>query len=208
MATKRTPPDWEAIEREYRVGQTSVAQLSRQYKVSRAAIDKHMAKRGIKRDLSDQVRAATNATVQRGIASQSAQDADAVAGATSRVTDADLVAAAAARGADVVLGHIRELTDLEQELAQLKRLIRGWLGIDGAPRDIDVGTPEVPRPISLDSISFGKGDGLANILRARMDVLERKIRLQRQALNLDNEDKDKGKRAPDLIIDVDPDLLK
>lgn len=48
--------DWEAIEREYRGGQLSEAEIARQHGVSRTAIQKRAKKRGWSRDLTDRVR--------------------------------------------------------------------------------------------------------------------------------------------------------
>jgi hypothetical protein len=44
--------DWEEMEPDWRAGIISKKQLSKQYGVSRAAIDKHWAKLGIERDLA------------------------------------------------------------------------------------------------------------------------------------------------------------
>ena len=53
---KRKQIDWEAIEREYRSGSLSVAEIARQHKISHPAILKKAKKFGWKRSLSDQVR--------------------------------------------------------------------------------------------------------------------------------------------------------
>lgn len=54
--TDKPATDWEAIEREYRAGQLSEAEIARQYGISRTAIQKRAKKRGWSRDLSERVR--------------------------------------------------------------------------------------------------------------------------------------------------------
>lgn len=53
---KRPQTDWEAIEKEYRAGMLSEAEIARQHKISRAAIQKRAKKNGWSRDLSEKVR--------------------------------------------------------------------------------------------------------------------------------------------------------
>lgn len=55
--------DWEAIEPEWRAGIKTKLQLSEEFKVSRAAIDKHFAKAGIERDLTERIRAKADSLV-------------------------------------------------------------------------------------------------------------------------------------------------
>lgn len=55
--------DWEAIEPEWRAGVLSKLQISQQYDVSRAALDKHFAKAGIERDLGARIRAKADSLV-------------------------------------------------------------------------------------------------------------------------------------------------
>lgn len=57
--------DWEEMEPEWRAGIISKKQLSKQYGVSRAAIDKHWSKLGIERDLTKQIQAEAKSKVAR-----------------------------------------------------------------------------------------------------------------------------------------------
>lgn len=62
--TKRdTPVDWEAVERDWRAGIKSKAQMSKDHGVSRPAIEKHFASLKIERDLSEKIRQKANALV-------------------------------------------------------------------------------------------------------------------------------------------------
>lgn len=53
---KKPDTDWEAIEREYRAGQLSVAEIGRQYGISHVAILKKAKARGWTRDLTERVK--------------------------------------------------------------------------------------------------------------------------------------------------------
>jgi hypothetical protein len=54
-SNKKPGTDWEAIEREYRAGQLSEAEIARQHNISRAAIQKRAKKHGWSRDLTEKV---------------------------------------------------------------------------------------------------------------------------------------------------------
>lgn len=87
--------DWEAIEREYRAGQLSVAEIGRQHTISHVAILKRAKKKGWTRNLSARVREAVTARLVT----------DEVTG-TESVTDAqEAVDLAASRGVAVVREH-------------------------------------------------------------------------------------------------------
>ena len=60
---RRSDIDWESIERHYRIGQTSVAQLAVKFGVERASINRRAKRENWTRDLTDQVRAATKAAL-------------------------------------------------------------------------------------------------------------------------------------------------
>jgi hypothetical protein len=52
----KVPIDWELIEKDWRAGIKTKLQMSQEYAVSRAAMDKHFDKRGITRDLKEKIR--------------------------------------------------------------------------------------------------------------------------------------------------------
>lgn len=95
---RKPPPDWEAIEREYRAGQLSVVEIGRQHGVSHTAINKRARQFGWVRDLSAQV----NKTVRARLVS------DEVSAANVRET----IQVAAARAVEVVRSHRRSLSKL------------------------------------------------------------------------------------------------
>ena len=60
---RRSDIDWEGVERQYRIGQISVAHLAVKFGVERASINRRAKREGWTRDLTDQVRAATKAAL-------------------------------------------------------------------------------------------------------------------------------------------------
>lgn len=90
--------DWEAIEREYRAGQLSIAELARQHNLSRQAIIKRAKRDGWVRDLAAEVRKVVSAKlVTDGVTSDNARGT---------------VELAAARAVEVVRSHRRALSQL------------------------------------------------------------------------------------------------
>lgn len=65
MADKRPDVDWEAIEREYRLGQLTVREIARQHSVSHTSVTRRAEKYGWARDYSDEIRAKTQAALLR-----------------------------------------------------------------------------------------------------------------------------------------------
>ncbi|MFJ2362474.1 hypothetical protein ACIPIN_01940 [Pseudomonas sp. NPDC087697] len=65
MTTKQ--PDWEAIERAYRAGLLSLRGIADKYGSSEGTIRSRAKKHGWQRDLTDQVRAATNGKLSRTV---------------------------------------------------------------------------------------------------------------------------------------------
>lgn len=95
MTTKH--PDWEAIERAYRAGLLSVRAIGESHGVNHATILKRAKKEDWKRDLTDQVRAATKQKVTTAVTTKSNQ--------SKVVTDADIIEEASDQAAAVVLAH-------------------------------------------------------------------------------------------------------
>lgn len=93
MTTKQ--PDWEAIERAYRAGSLSLRGIADKFDTNEGTIRSRAKKHGWLRDLSVQVRTATNSKLSRE-ASRT--------GVTQR-EDAEIVEEAATEAASVVLAH-------------------------------------------------------------------------------------------------------
>jgi AcrR family transcriptional regulator len=80
-------PDWQLIEREYRAGQLSVAEISRQAGVSRAAIQKRAKKEGWARDLLPAVQERAREELLRDAAPRGALEEEAVEAAAARTVE-------------------------------------------------------------------------------------------------------------------------
>ena len=173
--TKRKPPDWEAIEREYRAGQLSVREIARAHEISHVAISKRAKADGWERDLTEKVQKAVK---QRVVTS-------AVTTRPSReevVTEREIISAAADRGARAIQGHLARAGEMaalaELLLAKLRRAIASE---EAFPKEL----------------LLGKGDGLASLLRAAGDMAEKSTNMERRALNLDD---NKGEEEIGLIL--------
>lgn len=68
-----TKPDWEAIESAYRAGSLSIRAIAEKHGVSHTAINNRAAKEGWQRDLTQKVRAATQAKVSSKVSRDSFQ---------------------------------------------------------------------------------------------------------------------------------------
>lgn len=93
MTTKQ--PDWEAIERAYRAGSLSLRALADKYGSNEGTIRSRAKKHGWQRDLTDQVRTATQGKLSR-TASRSE---------ITQREDAEIIDEASDEAASVVLAH-------------------------------------------------------------------------------------------------------
>ena len=179
-APEKPATDWERIEAEYRAGQLSVSEISRQFgPITEGAIRKRAKRDGWQRDLSEQVRrAARSEAVRAQVRTDlSREPAD----------DAEIVSAAATRGAKAIEGHLaraERIKALADKLTtELERYMRG-------------------EPTSV-SIFVAKADSPATIIRTLADTAERVQKIERQALNLDDPEADKGSgkvNSPVIIL--------
>lgn len=85
--------DWEAMEPDWRAGIKTKKQLSEEYGVSRAAIDKHWSALGIERDLTDRIRATAKSKVTRATVTRTVTPETRVTEQEVIETNADILAA-------------------------------------------------------------------------------------------------------------------
>lgn len=179
--------DWEAIEREYRTGQLSVRELSRQHGVSHVAIHKRAKAEGWSRDLAKQVRQEVNTRL-----------------VTSEVNTAsakEAVEQAAQRGVEVVRQHRGSLgrahAIAERLMIELEHGTENAAEIEEAieAETIDDKSPK-RRNAMLKAVSL---PSRAGTLRELSQALKNLIPLERQAFNLDapaGGDDDDGAKVP------------
>lgn len=180
----KPPTDWEAIEKEYRAGQLSEAQIARQYNISRAAIQKRAKKNGWNRDLSEKVRTEVAARL--------------VAEGLQEARGAATVEMAAERGVALVLSH---RSDIQQNRSAVTKLIQELHStienIDEIEEAIEIETADdlsgKRRARMMAAVALPSRAAIANSLASALKTL---IPLERQAFNLD----DKG-NPPDGSAD-------
>ena len=100
--------DWEAIEREYRIGQLTISEISRRYGPAIASIRYRVKRDGWVRDLRKDI----HKGVREVLAKDTLDNVDA--------DESEIVEAASRRGADVVLHH-------RQDIAQGRLILKGMM---------------------------------------------------------------------------------
>jgi hypothetical protein len=83
----KDPTDWALIEREYRAGQLSIAEIARQSGITRGAIQKRAKRDGCARDLLPAVQAKVKDKLVRDAAPEAALEAEAVDAAAARAVE-------------------------------------------------------------------------------------------------------------------------
>lgn len=160
---ERKAIDWEAIEREYRVGQLSLREIGRKYDVTDTAIRKHAKLEGWTRDLSDVARRAAKSEVVRSV----------VRTELSREpkSDAETVRTFAERGAQAIEGHLARVDRLKALADKLMTELEAYMAGEATTVQIFV----------------AKADSPSAIIRTLADTAERIAKIERQALNLDDD---------------------
>lgn len=178
--------DWEAIEREFRAGQLSVAEIGRQHGVSHTAINKRAKKEGWERDLSGKVRQVVSARlVSAQVSASNAREA---------------IETAAARGVELVRQHQSSLGRANRIAETLMaELQRGCDRLDEIEDAIAEETGDDAnsnrRNAMLKAVSL---PSRAATLRELSQTLKNLIPLERQAFNLDEPGDDEPATKSDV----------
>jgi len=177
---KRTQIDWEGIEREFRAGQLSVAEIGRQYSISHTAINKKAKKEGWKRDLANKVRERIKEKLVADVVSK-------VSAPNASATETETIEAAAERGADVVrlhrkdIHHGRRMAGLLmgqlEEFAGKRSDIEDTICAETADDSNNKRRNQMLKAVSLPAH--------AGTLRDLATAMKNFIALERQAFNLD-----------------------
>lgn len=179
MAGSRNQIDWEAIEREYRADQLSVAEIGRNYGVSHTAINKKAKKEGWTRALAKKVRD----RVREKLVSEVSKD-------NAAATEAETVEVAAERGADVIRIHRKDINQGRnlvgflmgqlEEAAGNRQEIEEEIIADTNDDDNGRRRTQMLRAVSLPSH--------AGVIRDLSTAMKNLIQLERQAYNLDEKE--------------------
>lgn len=181
--------DWELIEREYRTGRFSLAQLEARHGVNRSNISRRAKKYEWKKDLTERVRERTQEKITRATLPPEAQEA-------YSQDDEQVVEQAANENAAVVKGHRKNLErwrGIAERYAELleKQLAEGKIKVQVMDVVMDIDVP-------LEYVGKCMGHGT--------QALDRVIKLERQNYGLDASDKDDGvKSFEELMSEVAPD---
>lgn len=108
---RRTDIDWDAIEREYRLGQKSNKQLAADFGVSGSQIGRRAKEKEWVQDKAEEVRTRTTSILVKATAAEASGNANANANPNATPTDKEIKVAATV-AASVVLGHRRGLVKL------------------------------------------------------------------------------------------------
>jgi hypothetical protein len=151
--------NWDAIEPDWRAGIKSKQQIGLEHDVSRAALTKHFDKADIQRNLRTKIQAAADALVSCSAVPPQ------VSPPTSRTTDETIIAANAQSQAAIRLGH---RLDIARGRAFFSELMDALKKPDG----------EGKMPTLVIFAEVGK---------KAIDVLDKVIRLEREAHGIDKE---------------------
>lgn len=166
--------DWEAVERDYRLGVFSIREVAKQHGTKEGTIRSRAKAAGWKRDLTERVKVRARELLSRTSLTQGSRKGDG-----SEEDDAQLVEGGARIVENVVnlqRGDIQKLQELEQRLlSELgdeknppKKL---WIGqFQGVVVKEEVNIPVTERSSALQALS---------------SVQHKRIQLQRQAYNID-----------------------
>ena len=157
MESKRKAIDWGAVERDYRAGTFSNRELAHKHGCAEGAIRYRAKQHGWQKDLTEEVRKATNAKLLRSdLRTPNARD------------DSAIIDQVADFRAAVVTSHRKDLLQLHA----LKRII-----LDRLAAHLHGETPEGP--------FMGEKESPGDLVEKLSRVTSRLIPLERQAHNLD-----------------------
>ena len=200
----RKAVDWDKMEPAWRAGIKSKLELSKEFDVSRAAIDKHWEKAGVERDLTARIQAKADALVAQQAVTREVTPA-------TKLIESEIVEANAGVQASIRIAHrkdigrsrtlaMRLLEELELQTKQVPEL--GQLGeLMRSPDDrgVDKLNEVYQKVISL--------PGRTKTMKDLGDTLKTLIGLERQAFSMDDDpeslDNAKPKRIRLEFIDVE-----
>ena len=164
---KRRKIDWEKIECDYRAGQLSASEIARQHKITPHAIYNRARRNGWQRDLTKQVR-------ERVRAKLVTEDV------TGRKAD-EIIETASDVGATVIKTHRKDIAKL-QKMEQ--RILLELGDPDNPPQKVHVTSYQ--GDVTLTPLHLTVSER-AQALQALANVQHKRVQLQRQAFNLDEE---------------------
>jgi hypothetical protein len=185
----RSKSDWEAIEREYRVGQLSVVEIARQFDLSDAAIHKKAKQNGWKRDLTEKVkRLVREKLVREEVEDPNASDEQVVDQASNREIK---LRALHRKDIEKHRGIVQLLAGQLDDVAQSREDIETTI-----EKETDGDKDTKRRNSMLKAVSLPTHAGVARDLSVALKNL---IPLERQAYGIDN-GSEEGQGSTTIII--------
>lgn len=169
---KRTT-DWDALHRDFRTGKFTHRELAEKYGVSHQAVGKRARQENWQKDLTEEIRSATNAILVRDLVKKE------VAEGSQKV--ADTVVLAAEQNAAITRGHRRSLA-------------RSWQLSEVAKQKAFDLAEEVTDVLSLTKLA----QAMANIAGTEKNLIE----LDRKVYGIDSEKEEKAATYEELLSKV------
>lgn len=179
---KRKAIDWEAVEREYRIGLKTLRQIGEEFGCSHVAVKKRAEREGWVRDLSAKIREATESKVTKAVVTREVTK-------ETTASERQIVEANAAVCAQVVLSQRQDLV----ESAELERKLMAELVAmtDKADQFREFGEMmRSPDQFGQDKINDSYFSAISNQQRVKsakllMDMRKARIELERKVLRVD-----------------------
>lgn len=187
---KRVKIDWEAVERDYRIGQLTIRQIQEKHKVSNGGMMERVKKESWTRDLSESVRLATKAKVRAKVVQQVREQVartGAETGAKAERSTFQEVDLASNVNATIILRHQRQADEFASLLGTMGEEIKALTV--ATPESIELlvmaiveGDPDAAKKIEqLRTLSSRLGN-----LKTASEVLGLLSKIERTAFNIDD----------------------
>jgi len=121
----KKPHDWETIEKDWRAGIKTKLQMSQEYGISRAAIDKHFDKLGIERDLTEKIKQRADALVTQAAVAEVTRE---VTQKRLVTTEKEIVEVNARNQADLILAHRKDIPRYQKLAASIMSELEAQTG--------------------------------------------------------------------------------
>ena len=191
VSARRSIIDWDAVERDYRTGKFTQRELAEKHGVTHVAIGNRARKGAWQKDLTEQIRQATNAKLVGDLVSSE------VTKGYQEVTNT--IAAAAEVNKQVILGHrqgLRAITEVKRtlltQIEQAAALLPELQEVIEMVRNPDDNGMDRANDVLRKAMSRS---ALVDDLKKLADVDEKVRKGEREAFGLDDDPEDKAKDA-------------
>lgn len=181
MSTPK-PPDWEAVERDYRAGLLSVREIASTCNVSHVAIHKRAKRDGWVRDLAAKIKAKADSLVN-------SQVVNAEVNKERALTEKGIVDANAQAIANVRMAHRTDIGRSRRLANKLLEELEAMTDENGTLRELIDQMREDEGPASLLEAAqkMASLPGRSKIMKELSETLKTLVALERQAYNLESE---------------------